>query len=310
MSVVMLIVGIGLLSLAWAGRFLAKRVPGREAAAVLSWSLFGGWIVVEAGLLLIGLPTVLRQLGVPALAAACERMLHGLAPGGPAAGWVASGTAVAIAIATAVGAARAHRGARSVWLEPGIGDHVDRGWYELVVVPADRPLAVSVAGRHCQVVVSTGLIDALEPDELDVVVAHEEAHLRHAHHRTLVALAGIDASLGLIPPVRLAARELRSALERWADEEAAGGVPARRAAIRAALLRLCGLPPIPAVAAFAGASTKQRIAALEHPLPRPSARLRMVTWCPTGALCALATTASLMWANEAGTMLAMAGMCH
>ena len=52
----------------------------------------------------------------------------------------------------------------------------------LVVVDAFTPVAYAVAGAGGRIVVSTGMLRALAPDERRVLLAHEAAHLRHRHH--------------------------------------------------------------------------------------------------------------------------------
>ncbi len=66
--------------------------------------------------------------------------------------------------------------------------------------------------------ISTGLIEALDPGERDAAIAHERAHLDHQHH--LFALA-IDGAVALNPGLRPVARRAHFEIERWADEVAA-----------------------------------------------------------------------------------------
>jgi Zn-dependent protease with chaperone function len=100
----------------------------------------------------------------------------------------------------------------------------------VVVVERDDVVAFAVPGRRPRVVVSAGLLSRLHPDELAVVLAHEQAHLRHRHH--LYALATFVAGRfapWLLPATRLA----RFSLERWADEDAARQLGDRRLVARA-----------------------------------------------------------------------------
>ncbi len=85
------------------------------------------------------------------------------------------------------------------------------------VIREAAPIACTLPGRHGRVVISTGMLDLLRPDELDVVLAHERAHVTHRHDRVLFVS---EIAAALVPPLRwLAARALFS-VERWADEAA------------------------------------------------------------------------------------------
>jgi Zn-dependent protease with chaperone function len=102
---------------------------------------------------------------------------------------------------------------------------------KLLVVTDPRPQAYAlpgfVAGR---IVVSTGMLAALDGDERRVLLAHETAHLNHRHH-LYVALselaAAVNPFLAAVPAV------VRTAVERWADEDAAAAVGDRHIAARA-----------------------------------------------------------------------------
>lgn len=129
-----------------------------------------------------------------------------------------------------------------------------------------RPLAFAVsAGGSERIVVSAGMVEALEPIDLRVVLAHERAHLRHRHHRFLHAVEVASCIVPLLAPARAA---VRFATERWADEEAAAEVGDRRqvaVAIARAALAVHDFRP---ALAFTGGSTTARVQALVDP-PRP-----------------------------------------
>ena len=130
------------------------------------------------------------------------------------------------------------------------------------VVPLDRPVAYAQTGRGGGVVVSTGMLAALQPDERRAVLAHELAHLRHRHDRFLV-IGQLAGGLLLLRP---AARQLRHALERWADEDAAAALGDRvivaRAVARAALV---GQAPPASQLGMMGADVPRRVEALLGP---------------------------------------------
>jgi hypothetical protein len=136
----------------------------------------------------------------------------------------------------------------------------------LVVADWATPLAVAIPGRPGHLLVTTGILGALDADERRVLFAHEQAHLSHHHHR-LVTAAGVAAALN---PLLIPAREAVAYLvERWADEEAATTVGDRdltaRAVARAALATAKPRPP--AALAMNGGAVVHRVQALGAPAP-------------------------------------------
>jgi Zn-dependent protease with chaperone function len=135
---------------------------------------------------------------------------------------------------------------------------------DVEILPTMTPLAMALPGRPGRIVVSTGMLRCLEADELRVLFAHEEAHLRHRHCRFL-AVAGLVATS--LPILRPTLRQVQHATERWADETAARVVGDRRlvarAIARAALAKHGEVPPpLPGMAA---SSVAARVEALMRP---------------------------------------------
>lgn len=98
------------------------------------------------------------------------------------------------------------------------------------ILACEEPIAYAVPGRPGHVVVSTGMLSRLEPEERAVLFAHEQAHLDHRHDR-FVAIAG--TAVGAVPFLRPLLGQVRYATERWADEVAAERVGDRRLVARA-----------------------------------------------------------------------------
>lgn len=127
---------------------------------------------------------------------------------------------VAATAAVASGAWHVHRVVRSRrQLADGclvpLGDRHDLG--DIAVISDPNPIACTLPGRHGRIVLSTGMLELLRPEELDVVIAHERAHAAHRHDRVLLVA---QLAAAIVPPLRwLAARALFS-VERWADEAA------------------------------------------------------------------------------------------
>lgn len=100
----------------------------------------------------------------------------------------------------------------------------------LLLVDSATPIAFTVPGRRGGVVVSRGMMAALDRDEQSVLWAHERAHLRNHHHRYLLAA---DLVAGVLPLLRPLAARINYSLERWADEDSASETGDRRLVARA-----------------------------------------------------------------------------
>lgn len=107
----------------------------------------------------------------------------------------------------------------------------------VTVVPLETPTAF-VAGDH--VVVSTALVDALDPAELDAVIAHEAAHRRGGHPRLVAWAHALCGATFHVPPARAAAAHVRHQLELLADRHALDTVRDPEP-IRVAMTKLAGL---------------------------------------------------------------------
>jgi Zn-dependent protease with chaperone function len=142
----------------------------------------------------------------------------------------------------------------------------------IIVVEDAVPDAYAVAGLPGRVIVSTGMLGALQGRERDALVAHERAHLRDRHH-VYVQLAELAAAANpLLRPLRTAVRQ---ATERWADESAAAAVGDRsltaRALARAALARSAAVNGRAAASVGLGHSTS--LSAAQGQVPERVQRL-------------------------------------
>jgi Zn-dependent protease with chaperone function len=104
----------------------------------------------------------------------------------------------------------------------------------VLILPSDEPTAYAVPGRGGGVVVSTGMMNALDAHEQNVLWAHERSHLAHQHHRYLLAA---ELSAAAVPLLRPLADQVRFATERWADEDAAAEVGGDRGLVARAIAR-------------------------------------------------------------------------
>lgn len=311
MGLLLVASGTGLLLLPAIARPLGRQLPPHRWARLCAIALTAGAAIVELASALYAAPTILRAAGSPAIAALCERMLGPLVPGGAWAGWVAAAAATTMPILGWVGLRRARRTQRIVHAERWLGQHVDWAGVDVVILPTPHPVAVSVSGHPEQIIVSAGLLDSLEPAAVDVVLRHEAAHLEHGHHRYLLLASALDHALAFFPLVRRSTRVLRTSLERWADETAAGEIAEDRLLLRDALLDVTRALVSPvAVAAFSTTDTVvERVDALENEVPPPGPFTRLALYTPGLVLGGTAIVALGAWAANAQMVVAMAGQC-
>lgn len=96
----------------------------------------------------------------------------------------------------------------------------DRGG-RVRVVQHPTPTAYCIPGRGSRVVLSQGVLDALPDDQLDAVIAHEEAHLRGRHDLLLEFFSVAHAAVPAPLRSETALSEVRLLVEALADRAAA-----------------------------------------------------------------------------------------
>ncbi|GHH91121.1 M56 family metallopeptidase [Streptomyces capillispiralis] len=177
---------------------------------------------------------------------------------------------------------------------------------EVAVLPDDIAYAyVLPGGRRDRVVVTTALLDCLEPAERRALFAHERAHLAARHHRFLLAVQLAARANPFLRPLRTA---VAYTAERWADEEAAQAVGSRRTVARAigkAALVSRGTPAATLAGFAAPGPVPRRVAALLGPAPAVRSWPSVFTAVGLAAWGAAAGTAvsAMSSANSAVTMV-------
>jgi Zn-dependent protease with chaperone function len=168
---------------------------------------------------------------------------------------------------------------------------------ELIVAASPEPQAFAIPGRPGRILVTSGMLSALEPAERRVLLAHERAHLTHRHALLVTAATLAAAANPLLRPVRSTIAFL---VERWADEQAADAVGDRETTARAlARAALSAERPRPACAlSFTDRAVTRRIAALQT---TPPPRL----WPLAAAVLALGTLPALGAADATGDLFRM-----
>lgn len=166
---------------------------------------------------------------------------HYATPGGLITG--ATGLVLAIAIATRLlvrlvaenlGSGRARRDHRARLLLIGRPDP-DRS---VLVLPCADPAVYCLPGRPGLVVCTSAALDTLGADELQAVLAHEQAHLRGRHHRVLTLAAALRSAFPFVPAFRLAETNLATLIEMRADDTALVGSAPQT--LGSALVKLAG----------------------------------------------------------------------
>ena len=296
--------GLGILGPRMLGR---ARWTARAPLLAIVTYLAAGWSVIAAlglaGLTLAVHATALGG-GLSHLIGACVHRLQATygTPGGATVaglGLTLAGAVVARTALTAMAHFRAAgrqalRHAQTARLvgqpEPALG---------AVLVEHDQPAAYCVAGQPT-VILTTGAVQALDPGQLDAVLAHERAHLTGRHHR-LLAMARIGREvLPFLPLMRDAEEQVARLVELHADDAA---TRARDPRLLATALVVLATAASPASALAAGATNSvQRIHRLLGP-GEPLGRARRQLLRATAA--ALALTPVLLALTPAVVALAL-----
>ncbi len=134
-----------------------------------------------------------------------------------------------------------------------------------------QPAAYCVAGPHPTVILTTAVLQALNPDQVDAVLAHERAHLASHHHRLLASARIGRQILPFLPLMRDADTQITRLVEMHADDAATAGRNTGPLATALAVLAAAA-GPAPGLAA-ATTDAVQRIQRLLRPA-EPLSRLR------------------------------------
>lgn len=242
------------------------RAPRTAAAALIA--VLGVWMI---GVAAVG-PLLALALGssapmLPGRAGeVCQRCIDaasplGFGPGGEAAvpSIVLLAAPVVFGLGLALYASRSHARRRSSTRElcrrlKQSGSARTVLGHQVTVID-DAQLVAFALPRSCRgTVISRATMEALTAEELEAVLAHEEAHLRQRHHVITSAVEGITRPLRWVPLVRCVADAIPHYLEVAADNAARERVSTTTLA--SALLKLGEKPKHPS-----GAS---RQAALLH----------------------------------------------
>ncbi|MEZ0068891.1 Zn-dependent protease with chaperone function [Streptacidiphilus sp. MAP12-20] len=214
----------GLLGLA------APRFAERLEPRVATWLLTGSAVVLAAAsTVALGVLALAGVIRIPLAALIGHWSPTTIAQGDPVSKAEAALAAVLL-VAAVVAALRLLRRRVRALVAAGFEAACLPGAGEYVVVDDPAPEAYALPGRPGRVVVSSGMLAALDEGEREVLIAHERAHLR-AHHYAFVAVAHLAAAAN--PLLRPVSTAVAYTVERWADERAADACGDRRRAAQA-----------------------------------------------------------------------------
>lgn len=137
----------------------------------------------------------------------------------------------------------------------------------VVVLDAVQPAAYCVIGRPNAIVVTSAAMSSLDSNQLEAVLAHENAHISGRHHHILMVLRALATTLPRLPLFAEANDTVACLLEMCADDAAARNVGTRP--LLAGLLTLAGhQSPLPEGLAAAGTAVLTRAVRLAIPTRR------------------------------------------
>jgi Zn-dependent protease with chaperone function len=223
--VVYLPLAVPLLAAACA-RPLASRLPPHAA----TWLLTGAAVALAAlSTAVLGLLAFTAILRIPLVADISDLSEQVLRHHDPASLSAAVAACALLAAATAAACRAAWRRARAL-LAAARHARCLPGSSQVVVIPDGAADAYAVPGWPGRIVVTAGMLDALNPAERQVLLEHERAHAA-GHHYLFTALTYFAAAAN--PLLRPVAAAVTYTVERWADERAARACGDRRLAARA-----------------------------------------------------------------------------
>jgi hypothetical protein len=135
------------------------------------------------------------------------------------------------------------------------------------VLDHPTPVAYCLPGRSSRLVVSAGVLEQLEPEEVWAVLAHERSHLRERHDLVVLPFVAWGATAPFVRGMECAQLAVATLIEMRADDVAACRSEPHE--LVGALKAVGGSAPAAALASFTDAldARIERISAHPRPLP-------------------------------------------
>ncbi|WP_250002556.1 M56 family metallopeptidase [Actinoplanes sp. M2I2] len=177
--------------------------------------------------------------------------------------------------------------------------HRELGPDNLRVLDGPLPLAYCVPGREPRVVLSHGVLQVLDREQVDAVLAHEQTHLRHRHEVVMESFTAFYRAVPRPLRSRLPLDAVHLLLEMIADDVARRRVGA--APLRAALERLSDAVPLTEDAAAdpRGDARRRRLARLGESHTGSVALTVLVTVAAAGLLVLPTVILVVPWLDRA-----------
>ncbi len=235
---------------------LRRRLRPHENAMLDAFAVTEGVVFVQVALVVCALPVMSGSLG----GLVTDRHFF---PGDElVVGWGSAAVAAVMMVVLLLASLRFRRVESSLMVEPWIGDQSVIQGHRMVVLDTPERLAYAIERDGGQIVITSGLVEALTEAELDAVIEHELAHLDLRHRRLLMVVGLLEPFALVLPPLRRVRDAMRHAIEHWAD--CAVTDPE---AVISALVRLSDEPTPVAMASFTAGDTLARVAALADDQP-------------------------------------------
>jgi beta-lactamase regulating signal transducer with metallopeptidase domain len=257
---------IGLVALPFLAHRVRRAFRPVELTRYNAFTTWTGVLLLLAALILCAIPTVLALSG----AAVPDRHFF---PGDAAVGWLSAAIATVLIWTMVVGLHRVRQTEQRLRIEPSVGTHYTVRDFDIVVLVSTHPMAYAVGGGQPQVVLTSGLLNALTLPEAVSVIQHEAAHIALHHRIHLISIGLIEPIGAWLYPVRRLVEVLRMALEHAADAGTTNGH-----ATRSALLTLSRAPAVQGIAAFTAGDVLDRLSALGNDEPEAAAPLRTLMY--------------------------------
>jgi len=157
-----------------------------------------------------------------------------------------------------------------------------RNGQSVYVVDSEYPVAAVTGLFKARLVLSNSLLRECAADEIDVIIAHEVAHVNRADNVVRALMLALPDPLRLLTSGRGIESAWVAAAEEAADDDAAGETEERRVALASALVRVAALartaPPawMPALAFFKGENLERRVRRLLEPQTAAVVSLRAI----------------------------------
>jgi hypothetical protein len=228
LTTVAAVLGALALALAWPAPVLLSRATWLSGAPAIALALWQA-VALAGGLSMIGCLLAFGSAPAGSFPAAVAQLTPALFTGPIppeygalqlAALTLAAAVALLLMANLALTAVRAERERRrqhqlvDILSDPLPGDPRTR------VLPHPVPLAYCVPGIRTTTVLTDGLIQALDPDELAAVIAHERTHLDQLHHLVRLAFRAWHSALPWFPIANRAERSVVTLTEMLADDGA------------------------------------------------------------------------------------------